>query len=321
MKFLWYEYNNETKHHIFWIFFFKLSILDKNKALKSINEYLTNAINYMGVGNMPPAEGELRQWQLECLELLKEFDKICRENNVCYWLDFGTLLGAMRHKGFIPWDDDIDTSILKTDLDKILPVLKEHFKNTDFIVRERALTCNNFQIRIRHKRYNVGIDVFPVYEYPEVELTDELEKEITDKIIYARKKLDKKYFFKTLSEKKLSKAKQDIINIQNQIILPENKQMPENPILFHGIDFPYEEGYYVMPNDMIFPLRKGLFEGFEFYIPNKAEDYLSRLWKNWNSIPESLTVRYESYFPHYKEGKSTYDKNGKVNSWLKNIER
>lgn len=301
MKFLWYEFNNNTKHHIFWIFFFRLSIKDRIRELEDTNKYLVNAVNYMGAGNMPPAEGELRQWQLECVELLKEFDKFCHENNVGYWLDFGTLLGAKRHKGFIPWDDDVDVSMMRADLDRIMPALEEHFKSTDFIVRERAETCNNFQIRIRNKRYNVGIDIFPVYEYPESELTDELEKTITDKIIYARKMLDKKYHSKKISSKKIEKAIKDIDAYQNKYIIPQDKETVSNNILFHGIDFPYEEGYYVMPNDMIFPLKKETFEGFEFNVPNKSEEYLSRLWKTWKSIPSSLRLQHEHYFNNYKE--------------------
>ena len=312
LRFLEYENDKNTLHHTFWIFFFKLSIKNHYEILKTENTYLRNAINQIGADKLPPATGELRQWQLECLELLKYFDKICRENNVQYWLDFGTLLGAVRHKGFIPWDDDIDISMIKKDINRIMPILKEHFKDSNYIVRERAITCNNFQIRIRHKKYNLGIDIFPVYEYPESELTDELEKTITDKIIYARKKFDKKYSDKKISKMKILEAEQDIGKLQAQIIIPENKQIPDKPIIFHGIDFPYEEGYYVMPNDMIFPLKEGEFEGHKFLIPNKTEEYLGRLWKNWKCIPKGIAAHYEHFFPHYKECKPTYRKDGSI---------
>lgn len=55
-----------------------------------------------------PDGSDLRKAQLKMLELLKFLNKICTENNLTYWLDSGTLLGAVRHGGFIPWDDDID---------------------------------------------------------------------------------------------------------------------------------------------------------------------------------------------------------------------
>lgn len=59
------------------------------------------------------------------LDLLKEFDFICRSNNLKYSLCGGTMLGAIRHKGFIPWDDDVDVFMLREDYEKFLKVFKK----------------------------------------------------------------------------------------------------------------------------------------------------------------------------------------------------
>ena len=62
----------------------------------------------------------LREVQLEELELLKDFDQFCKKHNLKYSLCYGTLIGAARHKGFIPWDDDIDVCMPRPDYERLL---------------------------------------------------------------------------------------------------------------------------------------------------------------------------------------------------------
>ena len=64
----------------------------------------------------------LRRLQLTQLEILVEFDRVCRKNDIRYFLACGTLLGAIRHKGFIPWDDDIDVWMLRDDYTRFCDV-------------------------------------------------------------------------------------------------------------------------------------------------------------------------------------------------------
>jgi len=60
-------------------------------------------------------------------QMLKDIDAIFKRNEILYWISFGTLLGAVRHEGLIPWDDDADLEILKKDERKLLKVNYEHF--------------------------------------------------------------------------------------------------------------------------------------------------------------------------------------------------
>lgn len=70
-----------------------------------------------------PDGSTLRRHQLRMLDMLKYVDKICSEHNIKYWLSSGTCLGAIRHCGFIPWDDDVDIEMLAEDYDRLKAAL------------------------------------------------------------------------------------------------------------------------------------------------------------------------------------------------------
>ena len=89
----------------------------------------------------------MNEIQTELLVLLKEFDRICRDNQIKYSLHGGTLLGAVREHGFIPWDDDIDITLRRDEFDKLTRVLKkeelkEHFYYLRLGVTRKLVLCN-----------------------------------------------------------------------------------------------------------------------------------------------------------------------------------
>ena len=71
----------------------------------------------------------LREHQLRLLDLLVEFDSVCTRLGITWWIDSGTLLGAVRHGGFIPWDDDLDVCVLASDYRKIRKLLSAHLSS------------------------------------------------------------------------------------------------------------------------------------------------------------------------------------------------
>ena len=79
------------------------------------------------------SESELQEVHKGLLELLKVFKKICEEEGIWYTLAFGTVLGAVRHKGFIPWDDDIDLVMLRNDYNKLLSLPHDCFEEPFFL--------------------------------------------------------------------------------------------------------------------------------------------------------------------------------------------
>lgn len=82
------------------------------------------------------SDEELKQLQKIELEMLVELDRICRKYRIEYSLDGGTLLGAVRHKGFIPWDDDADVIMLRREYTKFRRVCKKELDRTRFFLQD-----------------------------------------------------------------------------------------------------------------------------------------------------------------------------------------
>lgn len=88
-------------------------------------------------------------WAIE-LDLLVEFDRVCKKNNLKYFIDSGTLLGAVRHKGFIPWDDDVDVVMLREDYDRLVKIADREFESPYFFqsaYSDRGYTRGHSQLR------------------------------------------------------------------------------------------------------------------------------------------------------------------------------
>lgn len=128
----------------------------------------------------------------EVLNILIAFDKFCKINNITYILGYGSLLGAVRHKGFIPWDDDIDVVLTTYEYQKLRtiaiknPYLDDN-KRYQFAVPGDENYCYSFMKVIDNKyvlaeknissKYNIGlyIDIFRVDYWPESHLLESIQ--------------------------------------------------------------------------------------------------------------------------------------------------
>lgn len=117
------------------------------------------------------------------LEILKYIHNISENNNIKYHLAYGTLLGAVRHKGFIPWDDDIDISLLRQDYEKLYEVINKDnnstykvisYKNSDkynlpfYRVYDTRTFYNNNYLKYDNFKLGICVDVFPFDYYEDI---------------------------------------------------------------------------------------------------------------------------------------------------------
>ncbi|MBD5355784.1 MAG: LicD family protein [Bacteroides sp.] len=115
-----------------------------------------------------PDGSRLRNIQLRQLEMLKYIDSVCGRIEAKYWLSSGTCLGAVRHGGFIPWDDDIDIEMLESDYARLIDYLRKH-ETDEFVLQTHEDDPNyimdfaKLRDKTTHVNENFGID--KLYKY------------------------------------------------------------------------------------------------------------------------------------------------------------
>ena len=274
----------------------------KQKARKiSAKEYIKDVelVNAMlaeiNPSELPPAHGQLRDFQLNLLNFAKEImNDICSNTNIPVWLDGGTLLGAVRHGGFIPWDDDLDFATVRKDYEKLVQYLSSKYTCIDtldwhldeyeknikstlekypdeiFVFRHHnAFKCvkgtiNNFYV----------LDIFAWDYYNDFHNTITLQS-------YANKIKQKRRCLTTYKE--AFEMYQDEINQGINVV-------QESDVLNPGID---NHGFHcflikeIVRKTDIYPLKKIKFEDWEFYAPNNPHNYLKSIYNFYNKLPQN----------------------------------
>jgi lipopolysaccharide cholinephosphotransferase len=227
----------------------------------------------------------LREAQLIMLEMLVEFDAICQKYNLQYWLDSGTLLGAVRHEGFIPWDDDIDVSMPIEDYNKFQSLAKKELSRKIFF--QTATTDNAFKfdyIKLRSKRasivefhekdreidYHQGVfvDIFPMLTLQNREFYREFYSDIF-KLIRDVSSIS----LHTPNGEDHPKTRKKLI--QSLETLHQGWEDEELKVVYSG-KMPDVAAWF--DYQKIFPLKKMKFEGLEFSVPHDPDHYLGSIY-------------------------------------------
>lgn len=248
----------------------------------------------------------LRRQQMRMLELLLEVDRICKKHNIKYWLGSGTLIGAARHKGFIPWDDDLDIEMLWDDYKHLMKVLPDELPET--MALQTTETDPNyffFYAKVRDRRSHleeqnqydrvwreqgIYIDIFPFHRQP---LWIHLLSEKAQGHVYSimNKELKKSRKPKKLKDDSFlnsplyMKKVRFITRFNEKVFFPLLRFLCKfsSAHMTDGLGIPYHK-----PRRMedTFPLSEMEFEGHMFPVPHDTHAALTLIYGDYMQLPD-----------------------------------
>lgn len=239
------------------------------------------------------------------LQILIDFDKFCNENNLKYVLAGGTLLGAIRHQGFIPWDDDIDVLMPRPDYVRFQELTNAKFG--EYTVRSiethPKLHTRPF-IRVVNDKYMTKLITLPLYLPPWIDVfpMDGLPEKMSE----CRKHFKEAYKYKWLLRRSWApyENRRSPKTLIKRIVFKPLRIIGHNYFLkklqAYGTQLKYDECKYVgclvggghgirerVPRESFDNRFKVKFEGYDFWAPEGYDLYLSNLYgKNYMGLPE-----------------------------------
>ncbi len=260
------------------------------QIMKKVKEDTIESAKRQFFMDMPKATGNLRKMQLAGSILLSKLDEVCRKNGLNYWLNFGTLIGAIRHEGFIPWDDDTDVGMMRKDVEKLTELLEE---DADFFVSHiYAMSKNNMnhcvQLKFRERNTPYCLDIF-VYDYCD---------DISENNIKKQMQLNKDMAMSAQSIRELpvdDKEKERRCRELHEKYLQKSKEevgISESPksCMIWAIDNlrcrPFFQGNYRMED--VFPLEELQFEGRRYFVPKNPLQYANAKYRDIYSLPSDM---------------------------------
>ncbi len=250
------------------------------------------------------SDANLRTLQLNLLEMLIEIDRICRKYGIKYSLDGGTLLGAVRHGGFIPWDDDIDVIMRREEYQKFYRACRKDLDRSRFFLQEyrtdphyrfgyekmRRLDTEFVRLGQEHVKSRGGIfvDIFVVDNVPDGFFIRRLHLfacYVIRKLLYAQlgmENADSLFLRKWYGLLYRAVPCDAVFHWRNRIARWCNKRRTR---LVRHMTYPYVRSRYGMPGECFDEMMDMQFEGYTFRAFCKYDKYLSALYGDYMKLP------------------------------------
>lgn len=265
-----------------------------------------NTKNQYYASNFPDNRSDydtpLRQAQMVMLRMLKIVDDICQRHGIEYWLDGGTLLGAVRHKGFIPWDDDIDIAMMRDDYDRFVEIVESELSDDLFFqtpendpgfmnmitpvkIRDlKSLIFEGYENGSEPYHQGLFVDIFPYDHLPSDGRKRKFYKYLGKKLLKVKRaKLEKhrkhhghllnSFYGKLLSVEAINRLLRSLIDRVNG---------KNADVIGFGLDSTLTRYY---GKEKFFPLQRIEFEGNSFSAPKDTDYYLRVTYGDYMELP------------------------------------
>lgn len=276
-----------------------------------------------------------RLWEKE-LKIYDYFNKVCEKYNLKHFLIYGSVLGAIRHNGFIPWDDDIDVGMLRDDFDRFLEIADKEFFGDYSVVYGLAKHSFNTVLRIRDKSttgflrkdigesYNKGVflEVYPYDSFPSSEDSQKSHiREVVNSIDLLKYKYHP-YFPKSKSDlvllaKTIFKSK---IKLFDEYIDCCKKYNNKNEMLVNLVSVPiYATGEAVIEKKYLKEIIQLPFENTSAFVIKNYDLMLKTFYKSYMELPPvEERGRYHDNIVFYDPDKpyTEYENNEIINKFF-----
>ena len=251
------------------------------------------------------SKSELRELQLVTLDILKVVIDFCNKHGIRYYLSEGSLLGAIRHGGFIPWDDDMDIAMPREDYEKFMKLwgtdvhndcrLFHHstypkyylpFAKVIFMGKCKFSSLIRTSLRSMNEIKGPGIDIFPLDETTQISL--ELLKRASNIRKYRNVLLTKVYYIKNPQKRKtysLAAAFTSYKSLQRKLNKLFTKDNGKGEKYITNFASAYNISKEIFEKDWFEPAREIEFEGITVTVPAKSEEILTQIYGDYMTPP------------------------------------